>query len=67
MRAAELGQELNAAAAKLSPPALVASAAAAGWGPQEWMYTLTAAYVVLQAIYLLWKWRREAKGRRRGF
>lgn len=54
-----LSNEVGAAALKLAPVAAVAS-----WGPAEWMYALTAAYVVLQALYLLWKWRKEWKGRR---
>lgn len=59
-----LKDEIGAAAAKLSPPIAVASASVAGWGPDKWMYALTAVYVVLQAAYLLWKWRREAKAKR---
>lgn len=55
----ELMAEAQAAAAKLSVPAAVAAAPAIGWGPAEWMYALTAVYVVLQGAYLLWKWRRE--------
>lgn len=57
----QLSQELSWAGAKTAPAALVISADMAGWGPQEWMYAITAGYVVLQAIYLIWKWRREAK------
>lgn len=59
----ELASELNSAMAKLSPVAGVATAGAAGWGVQEWMYAATIAYVALQAGYLLWKWRREWKAR----
>ena len=55
--------EVSAAAAKLSPVGLVAGANAAGWGPAEWMYALTAIYVVLQSVYLLWKWRKEWKAK----
>lgn len=60
----ELATEAQAAAAKLSVPAGVIGAQAAGWGPAEWMYALTAVYIVLQAVYLLWKWRREWKAKR---
>jgi uncharacterized membrane protein YfcA len=62
----ELIAEAQSAAAKLTPPAMVAGASVAGWGPAEWMYVLTAAYVVLQGAYLLWKWRREAKAKASG-
>lgn len=55
----KISDEVGAAAAKLVPVAVVAS-----WGPAEWMYALTAAYVVLQAMYLLWKWRKEWKAKR---
>lgn len=48
----------------MAPVGVVAAAAEAGWGVQEWMYAATFVYVVLQALYLLWKWRREASKRR---
>jgi uncharacterized membrane protein YfcA len=60
----EMIAEAQAAAAKLSLPATVIGAKAAGWGPAEWMYALTALYVVLQGAYLIWKWRREWDVRR---
>jgi uncharacterized membrane protein YfcA len=60
MSRANLASEVNAAAMKLSPPVAVAAAQVGGWGPQDWMYALTALYVVLQAFYLIWKWWREA-------
>ena len=53
-----LKNEITAAGLKLAPVGLVA-----GWGPADWMYALTAAYVVLQALYLVWKWHREWKKR----
>ena len=53
--------EAKAAAAGLAPPVSVMGAQAAGWGPSDWMYALTAVYVVLQALYLVWKWNRERK------
>ena len=58
---ADIANEVGAAAAKLTPPLVVAAAGVGGWGIQEWMYAATFAYVVLQAGYLLWKWRREWK------
>ena len=54
-----LNAEIGAAAVKLLPVAGVAA-----WGPAEWMYALTGVYVVLQALYLLWKWRREWQAKR---
>jgi hypothetical protein len=53
--------EAQSAAVKLSPPALVIGASVAKWGVQEWMYAATIGYIALQALYLLWKWRREAR------
>lgn len=55
--------EFEAAAAKLTPPAAVVAASAAGWSLQDWMYIATIGYIVLQAAYLVWKWRRERRGR----
>lgn len=54
-----LKNEITAAGVKLAPVGIVAS-----WGPSEWMYALTAGYVVLQALYLVWKWHREWKAKR---
>lgn len=56
--------EAKTAAASVAPPMSVIGAQAAGWGPADWMYALTAVYVVLQALYLLWKWRKEWKAKR---
>lgn len=62
----DFSTEIQVAAAKVSPPILVAGASVSGWGPADWMYALTAVYVVLQGAYLLWKWRREWKAKRDG-
>ena len=59
----KMGNEVGAAAAKVSPPLTVAVAGASGWGVQEWMYAVTLAYVVLQGAYLIWKWVKEARKR----
>jgi uncharacterized membrane protein YfcA len=56
--------EAQAAAAKLSVPAVVAGSSVAGWGPSDWMYALTAVYVVIQGAYLLWKWHKEWKAKK---
>lgn len=62
-RHSNLASEVNAAAAKLAPPVAMMGAQVSGWGPQDWMYALTALYVVLQAFYLIWKWVREARAK----
>lgn len=54
-----LSAEIGSAAVKVSPPVAVMWASIAGWGPQEWMYTLTALYVLMQGVHLAWKWHRE--------
>ena len=56
--------EAQAAAAKLSVPAVVAGSSVAGWGPSDWMYALTTVYVVIQGAYLLWKWHKEWKAKK---
>lgn len=48
-------------AAKSAPPVAVMAAAIAGLTLQEWVFVVTIVYVVLQAGYLAWKWRREAR------
>jgi hypothetical protein len=53
--------ELRTALASVSPPAAVVAASVSGWGVQEWMYAATIGYIAIQASYLLWKWRREAR------
>ena len=62
MEQTELAREVNIAAAKAAPIAGgLIYAHVSNWGPQEWSYVLICGYVVLQAAYLIWKWRREAK------
>ena len=61
-----LADEVNSAALRISPAAAVASASISGWGVQEWMYAATLGYVVLQGVYLLWKWHHEWRAKRRG-
>lgn len=60
----EFAGEAQAAAAKLSVPAAVAGSQAIGLSLQEWVYALTAVFIVIQAAYLLWKWHREWKAKR---
>lgn len=53
-------------AAKVSPPAyVVGKSLAEGWTMTHTATALTIAYVVLQAAYLIWKWRNESEDRRR--
>lgn len=59
----ELAEAAGAAALKMTPAVAVVGASAAGWGIQEWMYAATFVYVIAQLGYLLWKWRREWKGK----
>lgn len=44
-------------------PAL-AGAVIAGLTLNEWVAILTGVYVVVQTAYLVWKWVREARGKR---
>lgn len=51
---------------KAAPPvAAVATNAAKGWTMTEAAAAVTIAYVLLQAVYLLWKWRNERADRAR--
>lgn len=42
--------------AKAMPPLAVAA-----WTMNDWLIMASIAYVCLQAAYLIWKWRRDAK------
>lgn len=44
------------AAAKLTPPAGVLTAAAAGMSLQDWVWAATLAYTVLMIAKLIWDW-----------
>lgn len=57
-----------AAAAKAAPPVAVSGAMIAGVPMSDVVLGLTAVYLLLQIGYLVWKWRKEARGRggRRG-
>lgn len=41
---------------KLAPVVAVAA-----WTTNDWLIITSIAYVALQAAYLVWKWRKEAK------
>jgi len=50
---------------KATPPvAALAINAAKGWTMTDVAAAVTIAYVLLQAAYLLWKWRNERADRR---
>lgn len=50
-------------AGKAAPPvAVVANAAANGWTMTHTVTALTIVYLVLQIGWLLWRWRRAARG-----
>lgn len=57
----EIQRELELAAAKTAPAGAMVVASVTEWGIQEWMYAGTLAYVIAQLLYLIWKWRREAR------
>ena len=49
-------ETLLGAAAKLTPPAGVITAAAAGMTLQDWVWAATLTYTVLMIAKLLWDW-----------
>lgn len=59
----ELTQEVGNAGAKLLPPAVVSVVSASGYTLQDWVFIATIGYLVLQAIHLLWKWRKESRAK----
>lgn len=51
--------------AKAAPPVtVVATSAANGWTMTHTATALTILYVLLQVIYLLWRWSNEREDRR---
>jgi nicotinamide riboside transporter PnuC len=51
--------------AKAAPPVTVVAAnVASGWTMTHTATALTILYVLLQAAYLLWRWRNEREDRR---
>lgn len=51
--------------AKATPPvAVLATNAASGWSMSTVATAMTIAYVLLQAAYLVWRWRNESRDRR---
>lgn len=62
----EFANAVYGAVLKTAPIVAVAGASVSGWGVQQWMYAGTLGYIVLQGLYLLWKWHREWKKDRDG-
>lgn len=55
-----MNTEIITEAAKAAPPVTVtATAIAAGWSLNNIIGVATLVYIVLQAGYLIWKWRRD--------
>lgn len=53
----EANESLQAAAAKLTPPASIVAASVAGMSLQDWVYALTAVYTLLMiAHHIVTKW-----------
>lgn len=50
-----LPQDAGMEALKAAPPAMAAALTL-----NEWVAVATIAYIVLQAAYLIWRWRRQA-------
>lgn len=50
-----LGRDIGSAVAKTLPPAAVWTLTA-----NDWLAVVSILYVLLQAAYLIWKWRRDA-------
>jgi LPXTG-motif cell wall-anchored protein len=61
--AAHTPHEAASQAVQATPAALAIGADLVfGVTPERWLTYLGIAFLVLQAAYLLWKWRKEAKG-----
>lgn len=60
----ELAEAASTAALKSAPPVAVVTATTIGAIDMTWLVgAVTVGYVLLQAAYLLWKWRREARAK----
>lgn len=57
----EIATEVGVAAGKLTPPAVVVAAQSSGYTLQDWVSIATLAYLAMQALYLVWKVRRESR------
>ena len=60
-----ISRDVSIAIANVTPPAAVSAASITeGFSAQDWVPYVTIGYVILQAAYLLWKWRREANSKK---
>lgn len=58
---AEQKQDLGNAVMQAAPGAGAAGAAKYGGMPlSDWLVILSMLFIVLQAVHLIWKWRRQA-------
>lgn len=61
-RSVKLNAEIASEAAKAAPPAMITTiAAVGGLSLNNVIGIATLVYIVLQAGYLVWKWRRDWK------
>lgn len=62
---AEQKHDITVAAYQSAPSAATSAAAtAAGWQLSDILTLLSMAFITLQIIYLIWKWRRDARRER---
>ncbi|PHV09630.1 hypothetical protein [Chitinimonas sp. BJB300] len=52
--------------AKAAPPISVGAFTLSGITINEWVALTTLVYVVLQAVFLIYRWRRLARGQDKG-
>lgn len=56
----QLAHDIGVAVLKVTPPVTVAVATTAGSINPQWFVVIpTAVYVVVQTLYLLWRWSKE--------
>lgn len=56
------GSDAMIAAGKSTLPVAVTALSIGGVGLEDWVFILTAVYLVLQIGYLVWKWMRALRG-----
>lgn len=61
MKGSDVSGEVAAATAKIVPSAAVVGATVFGFTIQEVAALFGCAFILMQMIYLAWKWRREAR------
>ncbi len=61
-RILRMNADIASEAAKAAPPVtVIATSTLAGWSLNNFIGAATLIYIILQAGYLLWKWRRDWK------